>query len=262
MCDFTATTASLLARQTIQFTPRDVQNMLDQVIAARGLRVVSFLNTFALALARRDAAFQAALLGADLLLRDGVGIEIVMKAAGLAPGLNLNGTDLIPQIVARLDRGQRIALLGTRDPALAGAAAHLGRLGFGDVITCHGFHPAATYLDLIRRDRPDVVILGMGMPKQEMVAQQIAHDPDLAGRDLLVINGGGIMDFMGGAARRAPVWMRRAKIEWLWRLAWNPPKILHRLLVTLPVLYCALIKGTDLAHAVATTRQTHPEAAE
>jgi len=68
-------------------------------------------------------------------------------------------------------------------------------------------------------------VLGMGMPKQERVARLLrAH----LGSPTLIVCGGATLDFLGGRVRRAPVWVRRADLEWLYRLALEPRRLWGR----------------------------------
>lgn len=229
MSEFVTTAAALLAKQSPCRSPQEAQARLAPLLEpAGGLRVLSFVNAHAVMLAWRDPGFRAALLAADLLLRDGVGMALLMRRAGLAPGLNMNGTDLIPQLLAQLPRQSRVALLGSREPALGQAAARLRMMGFEDLYTCDGFREEAEYIALLRESPPQLVILGMGMPKQERLALRLASDPVLAQQDMLVINGGAILDFLSGLTPRAPLWMRRSGGEWLFRLLREPRRMFRR----------------------------------
>ena len=76
--------------------------------------VVSFINAHACNIAYQDYNFKDALLSSDYLLRDGVGVEIAMKFNKLSCGSNLNGTDLIPDLLVRLIKdGYKVVLMGT-----------------------------------------------------------------------------------------------------------------------------------------------------
>src|SRR5215468_5035105 len=91
-------------------------------------RVISFVNAHAVNLAVRDPRFKAALSESDLLLRDGIGVKIGCLLMGLKPGPNLNGTDLIPRLIADY-RGKCIAVLGAEPQWLNEAARVLRAAG-------------------------------------------------------------------------------------------------------------------------------------
>ncbi|MGA8045812.1 MAG: hypothetical protein WCA30_06040, partial [Dermatophilaceae bacterium] len=92
--------------------PDERDKLLRDLMRRRGPVVVSFINAHGANLAWSDPEFRDALLAADLLLRDGIGMAIAMPWLGLAPGLNLEGTDLIPEIL-RTYAHRRIALAGS-----------------------------------------------------------------------------------------------------------------------------------------------------
>jgi len=76
--------------------------------------------------------------------------------------------------------------------------------------------------------RPDVLLVGMGVPLQEKWIA--AHIGDLKGVGAVVAIGA-LLDFLSGRVRRAPVWMRRAKLEWVWRLAIEPRRMFRRYVI-------------------------------
>ena len=110
-----------------------------------------------------------------------------------------------------------------------------------------GFAPIESYVAGLAASKAGLVVLGMGMPKQELVAKAIAESPALAGRDMVVINGGAILDFMAGEVRRAPGWMRGAKLEWVYRTAQEPGRLIRRTASTFPLLIEALLVGGKIA---------------
>ena len=86
------------------------------------------------------------------------------------------------------------------------------------------------YADRVRERQPDVVFLCVGMPKQEHWV--LHHAGELPGGILLCV--GAAMEFAIGLQRRAPLWMQRIGLEWLWRLASNPRRLWRRYLVDDP----------------------------
>jgi exopolysaccharide biosynthesis WecB/TagA/CpsF family protein len=200
--------------------------LLDEMFAERSY-VVAFVNAHAVNLACENPAFLSSLLRADLLLRDGLGVKILMKAVDREPGLNMNGTDLIPRILEAC-QARPIALYGSTAEVAQAAAAAVREMGAATVTHCDGFQPLETYLERIKAERPRVIVLGMGMPKQEMLADAIINT---CPGPVLILNGGAVLDFMSGRFRRAPVSMRRMGMEWLFRLALEPRRLWRRYLV-------------------------------
>ncbi|AEJ13337.1 MULTISPECIES: WecB/TagA/CpsF family glycosyltransferase [Pseudomonas] len=207
------------------------QRLLDRLSVPKAATVLGFVNAHAMNLVVRDGACHQALSAADVLLRDGSGLAILYRRLGLEPGLNMNGTDFIPRLLAAY-RGRRVAFWGTRQPYLD-QAVQRSTATFGVVpVSVHdGFASVDTYLQLARELQPELIVLGMGMPRQEVVAARLAA----AGGPCLIVCGGAILDFLGGKVSRAPEWLRRLGGEWLYRLLREPKRLFIRYVVGNPL---------------------------
>lgn len=201
--------------------------LLDKLSRVSRPFVVSFLNQHGFNLAWSNSDFCQMLMDADVLLRDGIGISACLKIIGQEAGENMNGTDLIPRIAARYE-DRKVMLLGTVEPWLGRAAEVLQERGCNVVARLDGFQSESAYVDAVRAARPDLVILGMGMPKQERVAAELAKALDYP---VLIVNGGAIIDFLGGRVERAPHWVRAARMEWGFRLVQEPRRMFGRYVV-------------------------------
>jgi N-acetylglucosaminyldiphosphoundecaprenol N-acetyl-beta-D-mannosaminyltransferase len=188
--------------------------------------ILGFINSHAMNCLVTDESFGTALLQADHLLRDGTGMHILLRSMGMRPGLNLNGTDLIPRLVRAFD-GRRIALYGTRPDAVSAAAERItqGLAPRSLVTEADGFQAEESYVQLALAQQPDLIVLGMGMPKQELVAQSLRA---ALKHPCLIVCGGAIIDFMGGKVRRAPRWVRAIGMEWCFRLLQEPARLGRR----------------------------------
>lgn len=205
-----------------------VGNMLSQLKTSQGPLVLSFLNAHAVNLAVNDDSFFKNLMSSQVLLRDGVGIKIAASSLGFIPGKNMNGTDFIPQILQTFS-GESIALFGTKDPNLSIAKEVIAKKYSGNVLeSLHGFLSPEEYLSSAQRLRPRVIILAMGMPKQESVAELLKQGLK---HQCLIINGGAILDYISNQVPRAPVLFRQWGFEWLWRLMIEPKRLWKRYLI-------------------------------
>jgi N-acetylglucosaminyldiphosphoundecaprenol N-acetyl-beta-D-mannosaminyltransferase len=207
-------------------TPGGEQQLCEWLLRPGEARVLAFVNAHGMNVVAESDRFYQALMSADVVVRDGIGLALLMHLLNQPPGLNLNGTDLIPRLLKAAD-GLPIALFGTRDPWLDNAReALLQRFApQSDCITAHGFHDLQEYIRLAAQHRPRVIVLGMGMPKQEEVA--IALRAAL-GFPCLIVCGGAIIDFLGGKVPRAPRWIRRSGLEWAFRLCREPGRLWNR----------------------------------
>ena len=215
--------------------------LLDDFADGAGLRTLGFVNAHALNMCVGDADFARDLLSLDRLVRDGIGVHALYRLVGNKSGLNLNGTDMLPGLIARF-AGRRIALFGTQQHLVDRVAETLRRELGCDMITADGFQPDGFYVERIAKARPDLVVLGMGMPKQERVARQIKHSLN---QDVAVVCGGAILDFLSGEKVRAPRWMRNLGLEWMFRLSLEPKRLFARYIVGNPLflLRSAILAG-------------------
>lgn len=211
--------------------------LLARLTPATVPRVLAFVNAHAMNSCATDLAFFEALASADILLRDGSGMAILFRHTQRDPGLNMNGTDLIPKILATF-RGRSVALWGTRDPFLEQAVLRSEREFAVRVTSCaDGFCDVNHYLRLARETLPDLIVLGMGMPKQEQLAKALRTQ---AAGPALIVCGGAILDFLGGKVVRAPKFMRRIGLEWLYRFALEPRRLFRRYVMGNPAFLLKL----------------------
>jgi N-acetylglucosaminyldiphosphoundecaprenol N-acetyl-beta-D-mannosaminyltransferase len=214
-------------------TERGEQQLLESLAHPRDPMVLAFVNAHAMNSVAVSRKFFHCLLQADIVLRDGSGMAILMRLLNQPPGLNLNGTDLIPKII-RLYQGRKIAFFGTQEPYLSKAvqvvkATHAPG---SEIISANGFLDVTEYVRLAAQHRPALIVLGMGMPRQEDVAGMLRAALTYP---CLVVCGGAIIDFLGGKTSRAPRWMRAVGLEWMYRLALEPRRLFQRYVVGNPL---------------------------
>ena len=222
---------------------KDERELLHRLCAPDRPLILAFVNAHAMNSLASSATFFEALRAADIVLRDGSGMATLFKLLNIPPGINLNGTDLIPQLLREFNH-RCIALFGTQSPYLdqglqtvANEFAPASRY-----ISAHGFLEVDTYVALAAVGRPSVIVLGMGMPRQEKVASALRNRIDFP---CLIICGGAIIDFLGGKTPRAPSWMRQLGIEWIFRLGMEPRRLFQRYVIGNPVfLTRALLLAT------------------
>lgn len=214
-------------------TVADEQDLLVRLTCPDRPFVLAFANAHAMNGLAESTPFFDALRSADMVLRDGSGMEILFKLLKMPPGINLNGTDLIPKLLRKFN-GRRIALFGTRDPYLQKGlqAVVLDFAPQSEYVSAHGYLDVAAYIALASKHQPALIVLGMGMPRQEEVAAALRTVLILP---CLIICGGAIIDFLGGKIPRAPLWMRQVGLEWIFRLVLEPRRLFHRYVVGNPL---------------------------
>ena len=170
---------------------------------------------------RTDAEYARAVNGADLVLADGVGDLLAGRILGTPLPERVAGADLVPRLLRDLaDRDGSVFLYGGRPGVAEAAAAALERTypGLRIAGTENGYIPDDGELTAsLRALRPDLVLAGLGAPKQEL---WMAENRD--GLQSVLIGVGGLLDVFAGRVSRAPESWRRCGLEWLYRLLREP----------------------------------------
>jgi N-acetylglucosaminyldiphosphoundecaprenol N-acetyl-beta-D-mannosaminyltransferase len=215
----------------------DMQATLDRIeglVGAGGRHLVATVNPEFIMRARRDHEFARVLESADLCLADGTGVVWAARRQGCSMRGPVTGTDLIPPLAALCARrGFRLFLLGAAPGVAAELAARLRTTHPQlEVAAYHGSPDPSSdeeTLKLIRAHRTQVLLVAFGAPKQELWIDRVK---DRVGA-VVGMGVGGAFDYLTGRVPRAPLWMRRAGLEWLHRLMNQPWRV--RRMAVLPV---------------------------
>lgn len=204
--------------------------------AKRGGFVVT-PNVDHVVLAEQSEELRAAYARATLSLVDGMPLLWLSRLLGHGLPEKISGSDLALPLMERAAREQlRVFLLGAKEGVGVRAASALRarypRLPLVGVLSPPiGFErdpqALAEVLEEVARASPDLVLVALGCPKQELF--MAAHAHALAPSVLLGV--GATLDFLAGEVRRAPRWMSRVGLEWLFRLAQEPRRLASRYLV-------------------------------
>jgi N-acetylglucosaminyldiphosphoundecaprenol N-acetyl-beta-D-mannosaminyltransferase len=184
--------------------------------------------------ARADHEFARVLESADLCLADGSGVVWAARRQGGTIREPVTGVDLIPPLAALCARRHfRIFLLGAAPGVAAELASRLRADQPGLEVAAHAGSPEpasdAETLAMINSHTPHVLLVAYGAPNQELWIRRMSDRLDVA----VAIGVGGSFDYLTGRVPRAPAWMRRAGLEWLFRLVRQPWRI--RRMAVLPL---------------------------
>jgi N-acetylglucosaminyldiphosphoundecaprenol N-acetyl-beta-D-mannosaminyltransferase len=195
--------------------------------------LVTYLNAHCSNLAARDAEYCAAVNRFDLVYADGQGVVWASRVLGAPVPERVNAGDFIPDF-CRLcaSEGIRLFLLGSYEGVPERAAQTWSKAAPGLAVagTRHGFftpEEEESVATQINAARPDILIVGMSAPRQELWTLRWAqrlHVP-------VIWCVGALFEYFSDTRPRAPVWMRRAGLEWLFRLALEPRRLWRRYLV-------------------------------
>lgn len=200
--------------------------------AGQGFTVAT-VNLDHLVKLRRDPAFRAAYERHTYIVADGNPVVWLRRLAGRPVGL-VPGSDLVEPLAALAARvGVPMALLGATKETLDLAAEKLVSANptleiVAKISPGFAFDPTGAEADAclaeLKASGARFCLIALGAPKQEILA--------VRGHELLPECGfasiGAGLDFIAGTQRRAPLWMRRLALEWVWRLAGDPRRLAKR----------------------------------
>ncbi len=198
---------------------------------------VFFTNAHTIHLARRDAEFRHVINRADAVLPDGSGLKFAGRVFRRPIIENLNGTDFVPHILEEAARERwSVYLLGGKPNITKMCRSNLQQnyptLPIAGVHHGH-FMPEeeeGITADINSRS-PDILLVAMGSPLQEKWIARNA--PRLKTRVCFAV--GGLFDFLSGERKRAPRWMRRLGLEWIYRFVQDPRSKWQRIMIEIPL---------------------------
>ncbi len=216
-----------------------IQNVPDLIDTGVPRHFVTVNMNF-LSRAEKNPSFAQVVNSADLNVADGKPLLWLSRLLGSAIPERITGHDMLHACsqLAEL-KGYSVFFLGAGDGVAEAAAANLKR-------TYPGLKVAGMYqgmftkdgygvtdadeqgaLDAIQKCRPNFLFVAMGCPKQEF---WIHNHKNLAGANIS-IGIGSVLDVLAGHVNRAPGWMQRSGMEWLFRLKQEPKRLWERYLL-------------------------------
>ena len=198
---------------------------IERLIEGGGRHIVVTADSYGLVQAKQDTELAAIFSGASLVTADSAGVVWGLGRQG-ARVERVSGVDLVGRLCGlSAERGHRVFLLGA-SPGVAEEAAEKLRLlypGCNIVGTRHGYFPVEDS-DIVAQEvaalKPDVLLVALGIPKQEKF---IARTMGTIGAKV-AMGVGGSFDVYSGLVKRAPTFVQKMRMEWLWRLMLNPKK--------------------------------------
>jgi N-acetylglucosaminyldiphosphoundecaprenol N-acetyl-beta-D-mannosaminyltransferase len=215
-----------------------------------GPRIVLTANVDHVVRLRRDPAFRSAYQQAWAITADGMPVLAYARLRGASLVKRVTGADLFPEVIARLrpDEHRAFFICSSQETGEE-LTRRLAERGFGSeqvafVVPPFGFERDPAYAQdlalLVARHRTTHLFLGVGAPKSEIWIHQ---HRDVIG-DCYAFPVGAALEFFAGYKRRAPLWMQRNGLEWLFRLSQEPKRLVRRYLIDSWAFLLAI--GADL----------------
>ncbi len=216
-----------------------LERIIGWVGAGGPTKRVMYVNAHVLNQSREDPALRSALEAADLVYCDGYGVRLAAKALSTEIPHRMTGADWIWDMAALCEaRDTSVYLLGCEPGVARQASLRLRRShpGLRVVGAHHGYFEIGSghderVIEDVNRCKPDILLVGMGTPKQEIWTQRTVDRLDCS----VLWTVGALFDFVSGRVPRAPASLADNGLEWIFRLAIEPGRMWRRYLVGNPV---------------------------
>ena len=213
----------------------ELSEVVQELVSRRLTGDVHLCNAYTIALAAERRDFAESLDGAALNLPDGTPLAWFARRRGFPGCLRVYGPDLMRSVI---DAGQLAGLAhylyGSTPEVLDALAREIGSRWPDAVIAGVESPPFSDISDdevrasaeRMAESGADVVWVGMGTPKQDLLVRHFAEVSPL-----VFVAVGAAFDFIAGTKRQAPTWVQRVGLEWLFRLAIEPRRLARRYIV-------------------------------
>ena len=194
---------------------------------------VVFAPVYDAVLAKQNAAVREAMLSADMICPDGMPIAWMQRLKGHKAAGRCCGPDVMDEVFRRsVEAGQRHFFYGSTQDVLSAMIANVeGR--YQGVKVCGHYSPPfrvlsaeedAMVIAMLDQSGADYLWVGLGCPKQQLWMHE--HKQRITVPVMLGV--GAAFDFFAGTKSRAPVWMQKRGLEWLFRLCSEPKRLWKR----------------------------------
>jgi N-acetylglucosaminyldiphosphoundecaprenol N-acetyl-beta-D-mannosaminyltransferase len=204
--------------------------LVEVAVVSRRPILNASVNAAKIVRVQRDGELRAAIDACELVTADGVPVVWAARLLGHEVPGRVNGTDLMEALLARAEeRDWSVFLLGSHEDVLADVRKALARRHPRLRIagTRHGYFAAKEESDVVAEvaaARADILFIGLETPQKELF--QARHRETLGVPFTMGV--GGSFEVLAGRRRRAPRWAQRSGLEWAFRLAQEPRRLLRR----------------------------------
>jgi N-acetylglucosaminyldiphosphoundecaprenol N-acetyl-beta-D-mannosaminyltransferase len=217
-------------------TTDEFDAQVHKFVACGASHVVHFLSAHPTVIARDVSAYRELLGNGDLVVADGAPIALSMRLRG-CPAIRVTGTDGFDRVCRNgISNALRHYFVGCPDSETASIFEEEVRRRHPGIVICGIVVPPfrsytepelAQLAAEISRSRADVVWIGTGTPKQDV----LAHRLRLLSVAPVIASIGAVFDFVAGTKARAPRFIRMLGMEWLFRFVLEPRRLWYRYLI-------------------------------
>jgi N-acetylglucosaminyldiphosphoundecaprenol N-acetyl-beta-D-mannosaminyltransferase len=225
---------------------------IERLVEAREGGFVFTPNVDHVVMAETNGPFRRAYEAASLSLADGQPLVFISRLLGVPLPERIAGSDLVLPLIQRAAlRNWRVYLLGAA-PGVADVAAAQFQTRYGvriagvqaPTISIVPAQDESTVIARLRAAKPDLALIALGSPKQEIWIHRIAE----AIRPTVAIGVGASFDFIASRVRRCPRWIAAAGLEWVFRMT-QQPRLISRYLLRDPKFVPIVVRTMMLPRA-------------
>ncbi|MDU2121202.1 MAG: WecB/TagA/CpsF family glycosyltransferase [Clostridium celatum] len=196
-----------------------------------------------------DIEFKEVYKEANLILTDGMPLIWISRLKRKPIKEKVSGSDLFPEVCKLASqRGYKVFLLGAAEGIAARAAENLRKKYdslniVGTYSPSYGFEKKEEEIQeiikIINEAKPDILAVGLGAPKQEKFLYKYKNELNVP----VSLAIGATIDFEAGNIKRAPLWMQKNGLEWLYRSYKEPKRMIKRYAIDLVKIIPIILKG-------------------
>jgi len=218
-------------------TINDVVRVVEDIIKNKEQGYLLTPNVDHIVKLRKDREFQHIYRSASLVLPDGMPLLWAAKFLGTPLKEKISGSDLFPRLCELAnEKGYKVFFLGGREGA-AQKASEIMKAKYANLQVIGAYSPPFGFendraknekiIKMIKEAKPDILFVGLGAPKQEkwIYKYKVQYQVPIS------IGIGISFEFTAGIIKRAPLWMQKIGLEWLWRLMMEPKRLWKRYLI-------------------------------
>lgn len=225
---------------------KEISSVVASLIEEGGKKTFFYVNVHGLNIVKRDSLYKKILQRATLVFADGIGLSLASRMLG-RPLERTPTPNLISEVFAIAMRKKwSFYLLGGEKNVIEKAAENL-RKRLSD-LTIVGYHHGfftknSEIVEKINKAKPDIVLVGMGTPRQEKWISQ--NENKIDARVFWAV--GALFDILSGKRKRSPKWMQKLGFEWAFRILQEPRRLWKRYLFGNIVFLLTVLRERELS---------------
>lgn len=214
-----------------------ILNLVKNSIAKKQGMLLTYMNAHCFNIYNNLTSYRALIINHYNIYPDGLGAWILLRTNGIKYKI-FNATDINSQIMSLLQilKAKVLFIGGSFD--INTFLSQVSAKGIQPVGYINGYISESSVIDICKTYSYDVIILGMGVPLQEQIGYKLSE----VFPDKTIICTGNFINYFLGYHKRAPIFMRKLGIEWLYRLFSEPSRLWKRYLLGIPFFLIFILK--------------------